>query len=186
MTRDDVLKMFPDATDEQITNLLNQNNQEVAKERGKANQYKADADKAKDLQARIDELEAGNLSELEKANKSLETANNRIAELEKAQAVSTQKQNVMSKFKITAEQAEKVVKEDGSLDVDTLGQIISEKETAAATAKEQEILNNSGNPSGGKGGKDTEKTETEKIAENVGKSLAGTNEAAKAIVDSYL
>lgn len=33
MTREDVLKLFPEATDEQITNLLNQNNSEVAKEK---------------------------------------------------------------------------------------------------------------------------------------------------------
>ena len=33
MTREDVLKLFPEATDEQITNLLNQNNSEVATEK---------------------------------------------------------------------------------------------------------------------------------------------------------
>lgn len=33
MTREDVLKLFPEATDEQITNLLNQNNSEVAREK---------------------------------------------------------------------------------------------------------------------------------------------------------
>ena len=59
MTRDDVLKLFPDATDEQITNLLNQNNSEVAKEKNKANQYKDKANSADELQKRLDELEAG-------------------------------------------------------------------------------------------------------------------------------
>jgi hypothetical protein len=68
MTREDITKLFPDATDEQITNLLNQNNSEVAKEKNKANQYKEKANTADALQAKIDELEAGNLSELEKAN----------------------------------------------------------------------------------------------------------------------
>ena len=38
MTREDVLKLFPEATDEQITNLLNQNNSEVATEKNKAKQ----------------------------------------------------------------------------------------------------------------------------------------------------
>ncbi len=33
MTREDVLKLFPEATDEQITNLLNQNNSEVARKK---------------------------------------------------------------------------------------------------------------------------------------------------------
>lgn len=75
MTREDVLKLFPEATDEQITNLLNQNNSEVAREKTKAGQYKAKADSADELQKKLDELEAGNLSEIEKANKALETAN---------------------------------------------------------------------------------------------------------------
>ena len=50
MTREDVLKLFPEATDEQITNLLNQNNSEVAREKTKAGQYKAKADSADELQ----------------------------------------------------------------------------------------------------------------------------------------
>ena len=71
MTREDVLKLFPEATDEQITNLLNQNNSEVATEKNKVKQYKAKAESADDLQKKLDELEAGNLSDLEKANKEL-------------------------------------------------------------------------------------------------------------------
>ena len=54
MTREDVLKLFPEATDEQITNLLNQNNSEVAREKTKAGQYKAKADSADELQKKLD------------------------------------------------------------------------------------------------------------------------------------
>ena len=46
MTREQVLKLFPDATDEQITNLLNQSNKEVLNEKNKISQYKEKADKA--------------------------------------------------------------------------------------------------------------------------------------------
>ena len=35
MTREDVKKIFPDATDEQITSFLNQSNSDVAKEKNK-------------------------------------------------------------------------------------------------------------------------------------------------------
>ncbi len=168
MTRDDVLKLFPNATDEQITNLLNQNNSEVAKEKSKVNQYKAKADNADELQKKLDELEAGNLSEVEQANKNLEKANARIAELEKAQAIATQRSNVASKFNVTAEQAAQIIKDDGTMDYDTLGKIISDKETAAAQAKEQEIANNSTNPGGGTAGKDNEnKTTAEKLVEKL-------------------
>lgn len=156
MTREDVLKLFPEATDEQITNLLNQNNSEVATEKNKAKQYKAKADTADDLQKQLDEIQAGNLTELEKANKALDTANQQIADLQKSNAIRDQREAAMTNFKITAEQAKAVVKDDGSLDYTELGKIMSEKETAAAQAKEQEIAKNQDIPGGGsnKGGTD--------------------------------
>lgn len=156
MTREDVLKLFPEATDEQITNLLNQNNSEVAKEKNKVSQYKAKADTADSLQKQLDDLQAGNLTELEKANKALETANQQIADLQKNNAIRDQREAAMTNFKITAEQAKTVVKDDGSLDYTELGKIMSEKETAAAQAKEQEIAKNQDIPGGGsnKGGTD--------------------------------
>lgn len=175
-------------TDEQVSNYLNQVNGETKKEKDRADGYKAKADTADDLQKQLDELQAGNLTELEKANKALDTANKQIAELEKAQAIATQRASAASKFNVTAEQAAQIVKDDGSFDYDVLGKIISEKETAAAQAKEQEIAKGSTNPGGGTAGgnKDNEKTEAEKAAESIGKTLAGTNQAAKSVVDSYL
>ena len=168
MTREDVLKLFPEATDEQITNLLNQNNSEVAKEKNKVSQYKAKADTADGLQKQLDEIQAGNLTELEKANKALDTANQQIADLQKSNAIRDQREAAMTNFKITAEQAKTVVKDDGSLDYTELGKIMSEKETAAAQAKEQEIAKNQDIPGGGsnKGGADN-KTNAEKIAESL-------------------
>ena len=168
MTREDVLKLFPEATDEQITNLLNQNNSEVAKEKNKVSQYKATADTADSLQKQLDDLQAGNMTELEKANKALETANQQIADLQKSNAIRDQREAAMTNFKITAEQAKTVVKDDGSLDYTELGKIMSEKETAAAQAKEQEIAKNQDIPGGGsnKSGADN-KTNAEKIAESL-------------------
>ena len=168
MTREQVLKLFPDATDEQITGLLNQTNSEVAREKEKNKAYKEKADNADELQKKLDELEAGNLSEIEKANKALEAANSQIAKLQKENAVRDQRESAMTNFKITADQAKAIVKDDGSLDYTELGKIMSEKETAAAQAKEQEIAKNQDIPGGGinKGGADN-KTNAEKIAESL-------------------
>lgn len=167
MTREDVLKLFPEATDEQITNLLNQNNSEVATEKNKAKQYKAKADKADELQTQLDEIEAGNLTEVEKVNKDLEAANDLIAKLQKDNAVRDQREAAMTNFKITAEQAKTVVKDDGSLDYTELGKIMSDKETAAAQAKEQEIAKHQDVPGGGNKGDADNKTNAEKIAESL-------------------
>lgn len=180
MTRDDVLKLFPDATDEQITNLLNQNNSEVAKEKNKVNQYKDKANSADELQRRLDELEAGQLTEVEKANKALEAANEQIAKLQKDNAIRDQREAAMTNFKITAEQAKTVVKDDGSLDYESLGKIMSDKETAAAQAKEQEIAKNQAVPGGGSaGGENKNKTADVENAEKITFGNPASNSDAK-------
>lgn len=168
MTREDVLKLFPESTDEQITNLLNQNNSEVAREKGKADKYKTDAQKAADLQKQIDDLNSQNLSDIEKATQDLEKANARIAELERLDAIRTQRSLAMEKFNVTGEQAKQIVKDDGSLDYDILGQIISDKEKAAVAQKEKDDLNNTKNPDGsnGKSSKD-DKPEDVKNVETI-------------------
>ena len=173
-------------TDEQITNYLNQVNGETQKEKDKAAEYKEKADKADEYKAKIDELEAGNMTELEKANKALELANEQIAKMQKDNSIRDLREKSMTDFKITAEQAKTVVKDDGSFDTAALGKIMSEKETAAAQAKEQEIAGKQDIPGGGSAGGGKDKAEAEKTAEAIGKTLAGTNEAAKAIVDGYL
>lgn len=149
MTREDVLKLFPEATDDQITNLLNQNNSEVVREKNKASQYKAKADKADELQTQLNELETGNMTELQKANKALETANQQIAELQKNNAIRDLRESAMTDFKITAEQAKAVVKEDGSFDTAALGKIMSDKEATAIAEYEKNALNDTPNPSNG-------------------------------------
>jgi hypothetical protein len=150
-------------TDEQVSNYLNQVNGETKKEKDRADGYKSKADKADELQTQLDELQAGNLTELEKANKALETANQQIADLQKDNAIRDLREKAMTDFKVTAEQAKTIIKEDGSFDTAELGKIMSEKETAAAQAKEQEIAKHQDIPGGGSN-QDLEKTEAEKIA----------------------
>lgn len=181
MTREQVIKLFPDATDNQITALLNQNNSEVAREKEKASGYKEKASKADELQKKIDELESGSLSEIEKANKALEEANKQIAVLQKNNAIRDQRESAMTNFKITAEQAKTVVKDDGSLDYSELGKIISEKETASAQAKEQEIAKTAAVPNGGSAGGNKEKTADVENAE----LISFGNQAASAEAQNH-
>ena len=105
----------------------------VQKANAKAEQYKAKANKADELQTQLDELNSQNMTELEKATTALETANQKIAELEKKDTVRTQRENAMEKFGLTAEQASKVVTDDGATDYDVLGQTFAvSKKTAIA------------------------------------------------------
>lgn len=130
---------------------------------------------------KIDELESGNLSEIEKANKALEEANKQIAVLQKNNAIRDQRESAMTNFKITAEQAKTVVKDDGSLDYSELGKIISEKETASAQAKEQEIAKSAAVPNGGPAGGNKEKTADVENAE----LISFGNQAASAEAQNH-
>lgn len=171
-------------TEEQVTDFLNTIGAETKKEKDRADGLKAKADKADELQTQLDDLNSQNLSDIEKANKALETANSRIAELEKAQAIAERRNIVSEKFKVTSEQAKQIVKDDGNFDYDVLGQIISDKEQAAATATEQKIASNATNPGGGSAGwADDTKPEDVKNAENI---TFGTQASEQSEKDYYV
>lgn len=176
-----------DPTEENITSYLNSVNGEVQKEKDKSKSYKEKADTADELQKKLDEIEAGNLSEIEKIKKELEKANQTNADLLKKDAIRSQREQAMSNFKISSEQAKEVVNDDGTLNYEALGKIISDKETASANAKEKAIADGASNPNGGSSAtKADEKTESEIVAENIGKQLASSNADAKSVVDTYL
>lgn len=171
-----------DPTEEQVTGYLNSVNSEAKKEKDRADKYKMDADKASELQKKLDEIANQNLSDIEKANKATEDAQNQVLALQKRINRMEQLGKLAEKG-ITGEQAEKLLSEDGVLDFEVLGQIISDRENAAKTAKEQEIANNQGNPGGGNaggGGKD-EKPKDVENAESIsfGNAPTNANEAFK-------
>lgn len=183
MRREDLIAMG--ISEENVEKIMAEHGKAVQLANAKANQYMEKADKADELQSQLDDLNSKGMSEVEKANKALETANNRIAELEKRDAVRTQRANAMEKFGITAEQASKVVTDDGATDYEVLGQIFADGKKNAVAEYEKKKLADTPNPDGTKGGTET-KTEAEKVAEGIGKTLAGANDTAKSIVDSYL
>lgn len=187
MTREDVLKQFPEATPDQVTALLNQFHKELDAEAEKAKQFKADADKVTalqkeveaakakqseidklkqekaDIQKQLDAINDQSLSESEKAQKErerieaeyqkqLEANNSRIAELEaEMKRAETMKQ--LAERGITGEDADNFFNEDGSLNFDTLGKVLSDREAAARNDEVQKIAQNSTNPNGGTAGK---------------------------------
>lgn len=165
MTREDVLKLFPDATDEQITNLLNQNNSEVAREKNKAGKDKEELARLKEVEKEYNEFKEQGMSENEKTARALESANQKIAELEKRDIIRTQRANAMEKFGLTAEQASKVVTDDGATDYEVLGQIFADSKKSAIAEYEKQKLDGTPNPGGSTGGSGEEKTTAERLVE---------------------
>lgn len=172
-------------SEEQVTNYLNQIGAETKKEKDRADGYKANADKAAELQAELDRINEQNLSDIEKANKATETANNRVAELEK-QMKSMQTKASLAELGIIGEQAEKLIDADGAVDFAVLGQIISDRETKAAAKKEEDLLDKTHNPGGGSAGGGSSADNKPDDVKNAESITFGTMAAEQSAKDYYL
>lgn len=200
MTREDVKKIFPDATDEQITSFLNQSNSDVAKEKAKAQKLKEDAEKAKALETELEELKKQNMSEAEKAEleRQKEKAANekRISDLESALATS-QKEALTGKITsifaaagmkgdayagaikaFSNMDAEDALKEAQNF-VDGISEANKSALDTAKAAWEKEALETTPNPGGGKpGGKPEKKSEASEYAKAYSAKMCPENKPA--------
>ncbi len=178
MTREDVKKIFPDATDEQITSFLNQSNSDVAKEKAKAQKVKEQAEKADALEKELEELKQQNMTDAEKAEleRQKEKAANekRISDLESALATSQREALTGKITSIFASagmkgdayagaikafsnmDAEDALKEAQNF-VDEISEINKSTLDTAKAAWEKEALEKTPNPGGGKSGGEPEK-----------------------------
>lgn len=200
MTREDVKRIFPDATDDQITSFLNQSNSDVAKEKAKAQKAKEQADKAEALEKELEELKKQNMTEAEKAEleRQKEKAANEkiISDLESALATS-QKEALTGK--ITSIFANAGMKgdayagaikafsnmnaEDALKEAQTFVDGISaENKNTLDTAKaawEKEALEKTPNPGGGKsGGEPEKKSEASEYAKAYSAKMCPENKPA--------
>ena len=200
MTREDVKKIFPDATDEQITSFLNQSNSDVAKEKAKAQKVKEQAEKADALEKELEELKQQNMTDAEKAEleRQKEKAANekRISDIESALATSQREALTGKITSIFASAGMKgdayagAIKAFSNMDAeDALKEaqnfvdgISEEKKSTLDTAKaawEKEALENTPNPGGGKsGGEPEKKSEASEYAKAYSAKMCPENKPA--------
>ncbi len=190
MTRAEVKELMKswgieEPTDEQITDYLNHMQKEVKKAEDKANMYKADADKVKDLQKQIEELNSANLTDIEKANKATEDAMNKVADLEKT-VKKMEQLKALADIGIVGEDADGLVGEDGVLNTEKLGQIIGAKEKAAVDVYKKQALDSTPAPDDKKTNPEDEeeKSLTKDMVDRVAASKKAETEAVN-IIDSY-
>ena len=178
MTREDVKKIFPDATDEQITSFLNQSNSDVAKEKAKAQKVKEQAEKADALEKELEELKKQNMSESEKAEleRQKEKAANekRISDLESAlkaaqkDALTGKITSIFASAGMKGDAYAGAIKAFSNMDaedalkeaqafVDGISEVNKSTLDTAKAAWEKEALENTPNPGGGKSGGEPEK-----------------------------
>lgn len=200
MTREDVKKIFPDATDDQITSFLNQSNSDVAKEKAKAQKAKEQADKAEALEKELEELKKQNMTEAEKAElehqKEKATNEKRISDLETAlktaqkEALTGKITSIFANAGMKGDAYVGAIKafsnmnaEDALKEAQTFVDGISaENKTALDTAKaawEKEALENTPNPGGGKsGGEPEKKSEASEYAKAYSAKMCPENKPA--------
>lgn len=214
MRREDVKNQFPEATDEQITAILNLHNSEITAEKNKAEQFKLDAEKvaglqkelgqyktisekAENLQKQLDEMKAKSAETVKEKQTEVDESAKRIAELEtqlndlksgfeKTEAELKKERHLKSlaQLNITGEDADNLIK-DGELNYEALGKIISERESAAATKKEKDIAANATNPGGGSAGEPPKDEKTEDVKNAETINFGGLNKDAVKARDYY-
>ena len=200
MTREDVKKIFPDATDEQITSFLNQSNSDVAKEKAKAQKVKEQAEKADALEKELEELKKQNMSESEKAEleRQKEKAANekRISDLESAlkaaqkDALTGKITSIFASAGMKGDAYAGAIKAFSNMDaedslkeaqafVDGISEVNKLTLDTAKAAWEKEALENTPNPGGGKsGGEPEKKSEASEYAKAYSAKMCPENKPA--------
>ena len=192
MTRDDIKKQFPDATEEQITALLNINGTDI--EGAKKNNV--DPKVLKQLQedsANYKKLKDAGLTDEEKMK-------NALAEAEAVKTEFAKKSNRLEVEKIfvgvgLSEEDYKdfidgIVSEDADASktlATNLANMLTKQNEAAVQKTKEELMDGTQTP-GGNGGSDGEdkKTEAEKFAETYGIAAKDAAKASNDIIGSYL
>lgn len=161
MTRADIMKLFPTATDEQITSLLNQHQSELQSEKDKTKEIKENAGKVAELQAQLEELNNRELPDIEKMQKQIEKVQ---GEYEKAQQTikNMELKSALQTQGISGDDADSFIQSMNSdkFDASVLGTIINN----AISAKEKKDMDNTPEPNGANSNPE-QKSEAEQIAE---------------------
>ena len=186
MTRNEVKELMKswgieEPTDEQVTDYLNRIQKEVKTAEDKANRYKADADKVRDLEKQIEEMNSANMTDLEKANKATEDAMNKVASLEKT-VRQMEQLKALADIGIVGDDANGLVNEDGSLNTEKLGEIISAREKSAVATYQKQSLESTPAPD------DKKPEEEDKPGKDIVERVAASKKAeaeAVNIIDSY-
>nr|DAH16922.1 MAG TPA: hypothetical protein [Caudoviricetes sp.] len=200
MTREDVKKIFPDATDEQITSFLNQSNSDVAKEKAKNQKLKEDAEKAKALETELEELKKQNMSEAERTElehqKEKATNEKRISDLETAlkaaqkDALTGKITSIFASAGMKGDAYAGAIKAFSNMDaedalkeaqtfVDEISEVNKSTLDTAKAAWEKEALEKTPNPGGGKsGGEPEKKSEASEYAKAYSAKMCPENKPA--------
>ena len=173
-------------TEEQVNSYIAVISNELKASEDRAARFKAESDKVKDLEKQLNELNNAKLTDEERSAKAMEEANQRVLELETT-VKTMQLQKGLAEIGIIGEDAADLVDEDGSLNIEKLGEIIGAREKSAVDVYKKEALDRTpapddkGNPDDGD---DKGNPLTKDIVDRAVASKKAETEAVS-IIDSY-
>lgn len=193
MTREDIKKEFPDATEEQITALLNINGNDIETWKKKVPK-KAEYEELLRKAGEYDKLEEAGLTDEEKVQKALEEAENAKAEFaKKTNRLDAEK--ILVGAGLSEEDYKDLIDGIVSDDADTtksmatnLANLITKQKESAIQKTKEELMDGTHTPggnggSGGSGG--GEKTDAEKFAESLLEGKETDSQSADDIIGNY-
>lgn len=169
-------------TDEAISNYLNTIQKEVKGAEDKANRYKAEADKVKELTKKLDEINNEKLTDAERSAKAVEAAEAKVQQLEMT-VKTMQLQKSLAEIGIVGDDATSLVGEDGSLNTEVLGSILAAREKNAVDVYKKQALDNTPSPDGKQDDPEPDAPYKD-ITERVAASRKAESDAIS-IIDSY-
>ena len=177
-------------TEEQISKLLDSVTAETKKEKDRADKLKEKADKADELQGQLDEINENGLSETEKANKALEVAQAQIAELT-SNSFKSEAKGILKGSGLDDETIEALLPgmiadtlENTSARANAYVAAMNKVKETAIKEHDKDVLDGTGTP-GGNTSPDKTKTDAEKFAETIGKTMNGSGKESADIISAY-
>ena len=192
MTREDIKKQFPDATEEQITALLNINGTDIENEK-KKNVDPKELKQLREDAAAYKKLQDANLTDAEKIQKALDDAAASKADYDK-KSNRLEVEKILVAAGLTEEDYKDVI--DGLVSEDTdasktlatnLANMLSKQKESVKQKTKEELMDGTNRAGGedGSGGNGEEKTEDVKFAENIAASLVPDNKSAQDVFGNY-
>lgn len=197
MTREDIKKQFPDATEEQISAILNINGEDIKTWKNKVPK-KSDYDELVRKATEFDKLKEADLTDAEKIKKALDDANatkskyaraNNKLEVEKILMAAGMKQEEYEEFidglVSEDEEASKKVAQ-GIADNFAAVKKSTEKAVKSELLKNMPGLDGNGSGQSGDDEEDGQASEAEKVAKTIAETSKAASDSSKAVLDSYL
>jgi len=189
MTRDQVKEQFPDATDEQITAILNINGTDVNSAK-KNNVDPKELKRLQDIETEYKKLEEAELTDAEKVKLALQNAEITKTNFEK-QLSRLEVEKILVSGGLTEEDYKDFIDGMVSTDMESSKKFaesftnVIKTQKDAATAKLKEELMDKTKGSGGGAGDEEDKTDAEKFAESIAKSTSETTKSSDSIIGNY-